>query len=44
MLAALPTEVSLVDHVSFHVMRMLGITRAFAFDADFAAAGFSTLP
>ena len=44
LLAALPTEVSLVDHVSFHVMRTLGITRAFAFDADFASAGFSTLP
>lgn len=43
LLAALPTDVSLVDHVSFHVMRTLGITRAFAFDADFAAAGFSTL-
>ena len=44
LLAALPTEVSLVDHVSFHVMRTLGITRAFAFDGDFNAAGFSTLP
>ena len=44
LLAALPAEVSLVDHVSFHVMRTLGITRAFAFDGDFDVAGFSTLP
>jgi predicted nucleic acid-binding protein len=31
---------SLVDHVSFLVMRQEGIEVAFAFDADFALAGF----
>jgi predicted nucleic acid-binding protein len=31
---------SLVDAVSFAVMREAGITRAFAFDEDFRAAGF----
>jgi predicted nucleic acid-binding protein len=31
---------SLVDQVSFMVMRQLGITTAFAFDADFDAEGF----
>lgn len=40
LLAALPTDVSLVDFVSFHVMRERGIARAFAFDDDFQAAGF----
>ena len=44
LLAALPTSVSLVDMVSFHVMRERGIGRAFAFDADFRSAGFSTIP
>ena len=32
---------SLVDHVSFTVMRRLGIEVAFAFDADFDSQGFS---
>jgi hypothetical protein len=32
--------VSLVDHVSFEVMRREGIQQAFAFDADFEAQGF----
>ena len=32
--------VSLVDHVSFEVMRREGIQEAFAFDADFEAQGF----
>jgi len=32
---------SLVDHVSFELMRQAGITAAFAFDADFAARGFA---
>src|SRR5687767_4459311 len=44
LLAALPTDVSLVDFVSFQVMRERGIARAFAFDDDFQAAGFSPLP
>lgn len=33
-------KVSLVDHVSFLVMRRRGLTTAFAFDDDFVAAGF----
>lgn len=44
LISALPSDVSLVDRVSFHVMRELGIDRAFAFDRDFAAAGFRTIP
>jgi predicted nucleic acid-binding protein len=43
LLAALPTDVSLVDFVSFQVMRERGIARAFAFDDDFQAAGFATV-
>lgn len=35
-----PRGVSLVDRVSFLVMRRRGVHEAFAFDADFAAAGF----
>jgi predicted nucleic acid-binding protein len=34
---------SIVDHVSFAVMRRLGITRAFTNDRHFNAAGFETL-
>ena len=41
LLAASPTEVSLVDFVSFQVMRERGIAYAFAFDDDFQAAGFA---
>jgi uncharacterized protein len=33
----------IVDHVSFVVMRRLGLTRAFSNDAHFRAAGFQTL-
>lgn len=44
LLEALPTPVSLVDFVSFNIMRELGLTTAFAFDADFERAGFHTLP
>lgn len=33
---------SLVDVTSFVVMESLGITRAFAYDQDFRAAGFDT--
>lgn len=35
---------SLVDHVSFLVMRARGVDHAFAFDEDFTDAGFTTLP
>lgn len=35
-------ELSLVDVTSFVMMQSLGITEAFAYDVDFAAAGFST--
>ena len=34
-------RVSLVDHVSFLVMRRRGVTVAFAFDPDFGSAGFT---
>lgn len=44
LLAALPTKTSLVDYVSFQVMRDRGIPRAFAFDRDFVSAGFETVP
>lgn len=44
LLAALPTKTSLVDYVSFQVMRDRGIRRAFAFDPDFVTAGFETVP
>jgi uncharacterized protein len=33
-------HVSLVDHISFLVMRRRHVATAFAFDRDFAAAGF----
>lgn len=33
----------IVDHVSFVVMRRLGLTRVFTNDAHFRAAGFETL-
>jgi predicted nucleic acid-binding protein len=36
-------RVSLVDHVSFLVMRRRAVTTAFAFDHDFGAAGFRVL-
>lgn len=35
---------SLVDRVSFEVMRRSELTDVFAFDPDFGAAGFRTLP
>lgn len=44
LLSSPQTDVSLVDHVSFHVMRELGLRRAFAFDDDFRAEGFATVP
>ena len=36
-------QLSLVDCVSFELMRRLGLTRAFAFDEDFTEQGFSCL-
>lgn len=33
-------HVSLVDHISFLVMKRRGVTVAFAFDPDFGSAGF----
>ncbi|MBI2218169.1 MAG: PIN domain-containing protein [Candidatus Rokubacteria bacterium] len=36
-------HVSLVDHISFLVMRRRHVTTAFAFDADFTSAGFRLL-
>jgi len=35
---------SLVDHVSFELMRRRGLKVALALDSDFAAAGFQLLP
>ena len=43
-LAASRRRLSLVDCVSFEVMRELGSREAFAFDAHFADQGFSCLP
>ncbi len=37
-------QLSLTDCVSFQVMRRLGISRAFAFDAHFAEQGFESIP
>jgi len=39
--AAAGSSISLVDQVSFEVMRRVGIATAFAFDADFEREGFS---
>ena len=36
-------QAGIVDHVSFAVMRRLGLIRAFTNDAHFRAAGFETL-
>lgn len=44
LLAAGRRRVSLVDWVSFEVMRRQGIEVAFAFDEDFAAQGFTVVP
>jgi uncharacterized protein len=44
LLGAARRRVSLVDWVSFEVMRRHGIEQAFAFDRDFAAQGFETVP
>lgn len=44
LLAANRRDISLVDRMSFIVMRTLGIGQAFTFDANFAAEGFDVLP
>jgi uncharacterized protein len=36
-------QAGIVDHVSFVVMRRLGLTEAFTNDRHFQAAGFTTL-
>lgn len=43
-LKALRRRSSLVDHVSFEVMRRLGVRSALALDSDFAREGFELLP
>jgi predicted nucleic acid-binding protein len=43
-LAARRRDVSLVDRLSFEVMRRLALTKAFAFDTHFAEFGFQALP
>jgi predicted nucleic acid-binding protein len=42
--AARSRTISLVDQVSFALMRREGITTAFAFDDDFRRAGVRTIP
>lgn len=44
LLADRARRISLVDRVSFEVMRGNHIARAFTFDRDFAAEGFETVP
>jgi predicted nucleic acid-binding protein len=44
MLTANRKELSLVDCVSFEIMRRRDVATAFALDADFAAQGFSVVP
>jgi len=43
-LDAAKTGISLVDAASFDVMRGVDLHEAFAFDRDFRAAGFGTIP
>ena len=43
-LAAYQRGPSLVDWVTFEMMREQGVERAFAFDRDFSEEGFATLP
>jgi predicted nucleic acid-binding protein len=38
--ASVSSNVSLVDRTSFEFMRTLGLSRAYAFDADFESEGF----
>ena len=44
MIAAFKRQISLVDWTSFHTMQRLQLTTAFAFDQDFRAQGFATVP
>jgi predicted nucleic acid-binding protein len=44
LLAAAKRNLSLVDCVSFELMRTLGIKTVFAFDAHFKEAGFQVMP
>jgi uncharacterized protein len=44
LLAARRRHVSLVDWVSFELMRQRSISRAFAFDDDFRQQGFTVVP
>jgi predicted nucleic acid-binding protein len=44
LLVAAKRTLSLVDCISFEIMRSLGIKTAFAFDAHFKEAGFQTTP
>lgn len=43
-LAAVRRRTSLVDWVSFEVMRRDGIEQAFTFDRDFVSTGFEIVP
>ena len=43
-LAAGRRQLSLVDCISFEVMRRLGLSRAFAMDAHFSTQGFTCVP
>ncbi|MGQ9879500.1 MAG: type II toxin-antitoxin system VapC family toxin [Armatimonadota bacterium] len=44
LLASGQRKLSLVDCVSFAILRRLGIGRVFCFDEDFAEQGFKCLP
>ena len=44
LLTAGSRDLTLVDCVSFHRMRRLGVPQAFAFDQEFAEHGFQMLP
>ncbi len=44
LLAASKRKLSLVDCVSFEIMRSLGMKTAFAFDPHFKEQGFNTIP
>ena len=43
-LATSRRQLSLVDCLSFHTMRRLGLSTAFAFDSHFTQQGFRTIP